>query len=236
MDLETTRYETAEQLELLLLPRRVSRWTLEHRNLRLPESQVPRLRHRPRQALQLTNILRDVQNDAQRERIYLPLAELRKFSVSETEILAGQYSDRYARLARNIAERARHYYQKARQTLPAEDRRAMVAAEMMGSVYWRLLLKLERQNFHVFQPTPVRLSKPRKLGLILRSPTRQLIRALTLRLRWLNQSDSRSTCTTTKPTIPAVPRIVLEDVNKTFPLRRARPRGGGRRVAHRDRS
>lgn len=177
MDLETTRYETAEQLELYCY--RVAS-VVGLLSIEIFGYQNPKCRDYAialGQALQLTNILRDVQNDAQRGRIYLPLAELRKFSVSETEILAGQYSDRYARLARNIAERARHYYQKARQTLPAEDRRAMVAAEMMGSVYWRLLLKLERQNFHVFQPTPVRLSKPRKLGLILRSWTRQLIRA-----------------------------------------------------------
>jgi len=45
---------------------------------------------------------------------------------------------------------------------------------MMGSVYWRLLVKLERQNFNVFQPAPVRLSKPHKLALMLRSWTRHL--------------------------------------------------------------
>jgi phytoene synthase len=93
--------------------------------------------------------------------------------------LRGEYSVRYASLAASVAERARNFYQLARQTLPPEERRAMVAAEMMGSVYWRLLRKLERKNFHVFEPAPVRLSKPHKLALILRSWLRHLYSATT---------------------------------------------------------
>ncbi len=94
--------------------------------------------------------------------------------MTEAEILRSEYSVRYASLASSIANRARNYYQLARKTLPAEDRRAMVAAEMMGSVYWRLFCKLEDQNFNVFGPTPVRLSKPHKLALIFRSWVRHL--------------------------------------------------------------
>lgn len=118
-------------------------------------------------ALQLTNILRDVHEDAQRGRIYLPLSELRRCRVAEDEILRGEYSARYRDLATGIAEHARHHYQRARELLPAEDRRAMVAAELMGAVYWRLLLKLERRQFNVFGSERVRLSRPHKLGLIL---------------------------------------------------------------------
>ena len=68
-----------------------------------------------------------------------------------------------------MAERARHFYQQARITLPGGDRRAMVAAELMGSVYWRLLRKLERRQFDVFGPKPTRLSKGQKILLILRT-------------------------------------------------------------------
>jgi len=121
------------------------------------------------QALQLTNILRDVKNDAARGRIYLPLAELRKFNVSEAEILEAKYSDRYFALATSVAERAKHFYQLAQKTLPPADRKAMVAAELMGSVYWQLLRKLERGRFDVFGPRPLKLSKPQKLALIFRS-------------------------------------------------------------------
>jgi phytoene synthase len=120
-------------------------------------------------ALQFTNILRDVRTDALRDRIYLPQSELKRFNVTEDEILNSKYSDRYFALAGSIAARAKHFYKLAQKTLPAEDRKAMVAAELMGSVYWRLLQKLERENFNVFGPEPLKLSKPHKLALIFRS-------------------------------------------------------------------
>jgi len=120
-------------------------------------------------ALQLTNILRDVKTDAARGRIYLPLAELRKFNVSEAEILDSKYSGRYSALAASVAARAKSFYQLAQKTLPAEDRQAMVAAELMGSVYWRLLRKMERGKFDVFGPRPPKLSRPQKIALIFKS-------------------------------------------------------------------
>lgn len=120
-------------------------------------------------ALQLTNILRDVRTDAERGRVYLPLAELARFQVSPDEILRFVYSARFRELAASVAGRARHFYQRARQTLPPEDRRSMVAAELMGSVYWRLLQKLEAHGFDVFGPQPTRLSKAQKLLLIFRA-------------------------------------------------------------------
>jgi phytoene synthase len=120
-------------------------------------------------ALQLTNILRDVKTDAARGRIYLPLAELRKFNVSEAEILDAKYSDRYFALASSVAARAKNFFRLAQKTLPAEDRQAMVAAELMGSVYWRLLQKMERGKFDVFGPRPLKLSRLRKLALVFQS-------------------------------------------------------------------
>jgi phytoene synthase len=120
-------------------------------------------------ALQLTNILRDVRTDAERGRIYLPLSELKKFNVLPDEILRREYSERFAQLAASVAGRAKNFYRLARETLPAEDRRSMAAAELMGSVYWRLLLKLERQQFNVFGPQPARLSNGYKTLLILQS-------------------------------------------------------------------
>lgn len=123
-------------------------------------------------ALQLTNILRDVRSDAERGRIYLPLSELAHFKVAPEEILRLEYSARFRDLAASVGERARHFYQQARVTLPAVDRRSMVAAELMGSVYWRLLRKLERQQFDVFGPKPTRLNKGHKILLILRTGLR----------------------------------------------------------------
>ncbi len=130
-------------------------------------------------ALQLTNILRDVRSDAERGRIYLPLSELDRFRVSPEEILRFEYSSRFHALAGSVAERARHFYRLARVTLPKVDRRAMVAAELMGSVYWKLLRKLESRQFDVLGPTPTRLNKGQKLLLILRTGLRVASGALT---------------------------------------------------------
>jgi phytoene synthase len=120
-------------------------------------------------ALQFTNILRDVRTDAERGRVYLPLSELALHKVQPEEILRLDYTERFAAAAVAMAGRARNFYRLARETLPAVDRRNMVAAELMGSVYWGLLRKLERQRFNVFGPKPMRVSSGRKLMLILRA-------------------------------------------------------------------
>ncbi len=130
-------------------------------------------------ALQLTNILRDVRTDAGRGRIYLPLDELKKFGVTPDEILRLEYSDRFARLAADMAEKAKSFYRQAQRILPAEDRRTMVAAELMGAVYWRLLQKLERQQFKVFGPEPTRLNRAQKTLLVFRAWIRLAFGAMT---------------------------------------------------------
>ena len=85
------------------------------------------------------------------------------------EILRLKYSQRYQTLAASVAGRAKHFYRLARQTLPAEDRQSMVAAELMGSVYWRLLNKLEANRFNVFGEQLIRIPTGQKLLLVLRS-------------------------------------------------------------------
>jgi phytoene synthase len=128
-------------------------------------------------ALQLTNILRDVRTDAERGRIYLPLSELERHKIAPEEILRLQYSDRFERLAAGVATEAKKHYALARQLLPAADRRSMAAAELMGSVYWRLLKKLENRRFQVFGSVPTRLAKPQMALLALRSWYRLLSNA-----------------------------------------------------------
>jgi phytoene synthase len=130
-------------------------------------------------ALQLTNILRDVRTDAGRGRIYLPLSELKKFNVSPDEILRHEYSERFAQLAAAVAGRAKNFYRLARETLPAEDRRSMAAAELMGSVYWQVLQKLEAKKFNVFGPQPTRLNQAHKIFLIFLSWLRFTVGAAT---------------------------------------------------------
>jgi 15-cis-phytoene synthase len=169
MDLDIKRYDDCEQLEhyCYRVASVVGRLSIEIFGYRNPACRDYAVYLG--KALQLTNILRDVRTDAGRGRIYLPLSELKKFNVREEEILQFEYSERFALLATSIAGRARNFYCLARQTLPAEDRRSMVAAELMGAVYWRLLQELEQQRFNVFGPQPMRLSGARKLLLILQS-------------------------------------------------------------------
>lgn len=174
MDLEKTRYETFEELELYCyhVASVVGLLSIEVFGYKNPACRDYAIYLG--KALQLTNILRDVKNDAARGRIYLPQIELRKFNVTGAEILNSEYSNRYAALAGNVAERAKHFYQLARKTLPPEDRKAMVAAELMASVYWELLQKLQRDEFNVFGPKPPKLGKPRKLALIFKSWLRHI--------------------------------------------------------------
>ena len=169
MDLDIKRYEDYEQLEVYCyrVASVVGLLSIEVFGYRVPACRDYAIALG--KALQLTNILRDVRSDAQRGRIYLPLSELARFKVSPEEILRLEYSARFGGLAKSVAERARHFYQHAQETLPAADRRSMVAAELMGSVYWRLLRKLERQRFNVFGPELARLNKGQKTLLILRS-------------------------------------------------------------------
>jgi phytoene synthase len=169
MDLDIQRYENFEQLEVYC--HRVAS-VVGLLSIEIFGCQNPACRDYAvylGKALQLTNILRDVRTDAERGRIYLPLAELKKFNVSPDEILRHEYSERFARLAASVAGCAKNFYRLARATLPAEDRRSLVAAELMGSVYWRLLLKLEQQQFNVFGPQPARLGNGYKTFLILQS-------------------------------------------------------------------
>jgi phytoene synthase len=169
MDLDVKRYDDYEQLELYCY--RVAS-VVGLLSIEVFGYQNPACRDYAiylGKALQLTNILRDVRTDADRGRIYLPLSELARFKVSPEAILRFEYSPNFFDLARSVAQRARHFYRLARETLPPADRRSMVAAELMGSVYWRLLGKLERQRFEVFGPRITRLNKAQKLALILRT-------------------------------------------------------------------
>ena len=169
MDLEKSRYETFEELETYCyrVASAVGLLSIEIFGYQNPACREYAI-HLGK-ALQLTNILRDVKNDAARGRIYLPLSELNKFNVSEGAILNSEYSSRYFALAANIAERAKGFFQRAQKALPPEDRKSMVAAELMGAVYWQLLQKLERNQFNVFGPQPLKLTKAHKLALILKS-------------------------------------------------------------------
>jgi phytoene synthase len=168
MDLDINRYETLAELEQYCyrVASVVGLLSIEIFEYRSPACRDYAI-HLGK-ALQLTNILRDVRNDAERGRIYLPLEECRRFQVDPADVLNGRYNENYARLAEHLAGLAKDYYRKAREALPSGDRQSMATAELMGSVYWKLLRKLERCRFNVFQSRATRLSKLQKALLIAR--------------------------------------------------------------------
>ncbi len=116
-------------------------------------------------ALQMTNIIRDVGKDLQNGRIYLPQEDLARFHYSEMELAQRQYNERFVQLMEFEASRARQFFANAATALPTEDRRSMLPAEIMGSVYRGLLRRIELDKFHVFEKE-YRLSKMEKAGRI----------------------------------------------------------------------
>lgn len=112
-------------------------------------------------ALQLTNILRDLKEDAARDRIYLPQEDLRRFGYSEAELMNGVINDRFRALMKFECDRARAYYRLASECLPEEDRPTLTAARTMGRIYFRLLRQIEEAGYDVFTHQ-IRLHRPER--------------------------------------------------------------------------
>ncbi|WP_399684292.1 presqualene diphosphate synthase HpnD [Xenophilus sp.] len=115
-------------------------------------------------ALQLTNIIRDVGEDAIRGRIYLPVNELQQFDVKAHELLGRVYSDRFVALMKFQAARAHAFYDEALALLPDADRRSQKPGLMMASIYRTLLREIEAEDFAVLQQR-IALTPLRKLWL-----------------------------------------------------------------------
>lgn len=166
MDLERRRYETFE--ELLEYCRRVA-GAVGLASIEIFGYTDPRARDYAMNlgiAFQLTNILRDLREDAERGRIYLPLEELRRFGYAEEDLLRGRYTRSFLELMRFQADRTHAYYRAARAALPRADRRRLVAAEIMRTIYLALLREIEARQFRVFEGR-VQLPARRKLLLAL---------------------------------------------------------------------
>ena len=115
-------------------------------------------------AFQLTNIIRDVGEDARRGRIYLPQDELAQFNIKPAEILNCQHSARFERLMQFQYERAVQAYERALAWLPHEDRKAQRAGLAMAAIYRALLEEIRRDGFHVLD-RKISLTPLRKLWL-----------------------------------------------------------------------
>jgi phytoene synthase len=116
--------------------------------------------HAMGQAFQLTNIIRDVGEDAMRGRIYLPVNELQQFDVKANDILKRVYSEQFVSLMQFQADRAHQLYDQALAMLPAQDKRTQKPGLMMANIYRALLREIERDGFQVLHQrtslTPIR--------------------------------------------------------------------------------
>jgi len=124
--------------------------------------------HRLGLAMQLTNIIRDVGDDARRGRIYLPMSELKQFDVKAQEILNRGYSERFTALMKFQAERAHRTYDEAFSLLPAADHAAQKPGLMMANIYRTLLREIEAGGFQVLHQR-TSLTPLRKLWIAMRT-------------------------------------------------------------------
>jgi phytoene synthase len=153
MDIEKTRYESWDELRLYCYRVASAVGLMCIEIFGYTPSQVDAVRRYAIDlgiALQLTNILRDVAEDAQRGRVYLPTEDLRAFGVSDEELVSGTRSPAFMRMMQFQASRARSHYLRARAAISVYERSKLVIAEIMGDIYYALLEEIEARQFDVF--------------------------------------------------------------------------------------
>jgi phytoene synthase len=133
-------------------------------------------------ALQLTNILRDIKEDARRGRIYIPAEDLRRFGYTEADLLACRYTPEFVNLMRFECDRASKYFDIARAALGNEDKRFFFAARIMWSIYAHTLQRIKRSNYNVFER---RISVPGLLKVLIAF---RYWLSNTLKYSWLGRS------------------------------------------------
>lgn len=112
-------------------------------------------------ALQLTNIVRDVKTDLDHGRVYLPQDELRRFGCSEADLARGEVTPGIAALLKHQLDRARGFYDRAAAAKPPGEAKHLVAAEIMGAIYFGILRRIERRDYDVFREV-VRVPRPER--------------------------------------------------------------------------
>jgi phytoene synthase len=167
MDLERVRFETAEELYpyCYRVAAAVGLCCIEIFGYTDPRAREYAVHLGT--ALQLTNILRDVGADARDGRVYVPQQDLRAFGVSEADLVAGRYDERFVKLMQHQAARARQFYAAAAGAYPTADARSLIAAQIMGGIYRALLDEIAARRFAVFGER-ITLPARRKAAIALR--------------------------------------------------------------------
>ena len=125
-------------------------------------------------ALQLTNIIRDVAADLRRGRVYLPMEDMTHFGVTPEVLEQGRVTPAVRELLRYECDRARDYYRRAAAERPRSDARSLVAAEIMGGIYFAILQRIERAGYDVFSRR-IRVPRPHRAVIALRIWARTLL-------------------------------------------------------------
>jgi phytoene synthase len=115
-------------------------------------------------AMQLTNILRDVGKDSENGRIYLPQHDLKEFNYSEAELFEKKHNENFISLMKHEAERAHNYFDKANKSLDFDDKPSMFPARAMQHIYFKLLQKIENENYDVLNKN-IKVNKFEKAGI-----------------------------------------------------------------------
>lgn len=169
MDLEPQRFDTASDLQryCYCVASAVGLVSIEIFGYTDPATRI--YAEQLGYALQWTNILRDVGEDAREGRLYLPLEELRRFGLTEQAIIH-QHPDRakFERLMKHETDRARSFYAEAKKALPKADRASMRSAELMRRIYSAILDGMEKDGYRVYERR-YRLPKAVMLGEFLRA-------------------------------------------------------------------
>ncbi len=134
-------------------------------------------------AFQLTNILRDIKEDAGQGRIYIPTEDLRKFDYSVEELQQGVFDERFRRLMKFETDRAREYYSAARELLPLVEKASKPALWAMIEIYQRILDRIVQRQFDVFRDR-IHLASNEKIAIALRA----LAMRFADRLGWRTQT------------------------------------------------
>jgi|SRR5450830_6923 len=165
MDLNFNRYEDFKQLQLYCYRVASVVGLLSAQIFGFNNRKTLKFAHDLGMAFQLTNIIRDVGEDARRNRIYLPLDELAKFNVTEDDILHSRESDAVKQLLDHQIERAESYYDRALNELPDEDRKSQCVGLMMAAIYRTLLREIKADGAQKVLNSRTSLGALRKIRL-----------------------------------------------------------------------
>ena len=146
MDLNFDRYENFKQLQLYCYRVASTVGVLSAKIFGYTDSETLKYAHNLGIALQLTNIIRDIGEDSKRGRIYVPQDDLKKFNITEAEILNNTQGEKIKNLVENQTQRARHFYKLAIDNLPNADKVDQKPGLMMGNIYFVLLTKIVKNN------------------------------------------------------------------------------------------